>query len=463
MSGSNKFLLQCVKHRPTLSQRGITNYHMTQYITTVPDCQGLLDGIDMIPSDLTSQLKVQHEDIVWSNFLVNAPIVYSLLERRMLYYLTLYVKHRFTEKNLGVPESWKELYFEMSDDDLGKVGGRTNVLQTYEALSEIGKKFIPISFMNQNGHHISGKVHWVDTFFYNAETKKYIVRMSPEIMPYLINLSKSFTAFDVGTAMMLSSKFCQKFYELCCQFSGDVRFHDAAGNKLKKNVIPLDINYFRRLFNLEEVKDSRTGKVVTQGKYINFKDLRKRVIEPSQVELNELYLTGHSNVWFDYCENKEGRKVTMIYLFIYTKINPKKESLSPWKKGDEPLCPYETEYIRPKKSKDKIKESRFYDCTTEQLEIILETVLNRYLKKEETWYYLHYIKNSKYYCKDSYLQVMQVIKDKEQQPKFSSSTLAYKRKCIKQFALKENLKEFGWSINPPPKNIHLEQKLPGLF
>ena len=115
------------------------------------------------------QAKMPHEQIRWSNAIVNAPVVYSLLERRMLYFLTGEVKHKYVEKNLGVPASWQDLYFHLTDKDLGLIGGKTNVLNTYEALSELGKKFVPVSFRNEKGELIFGRVHWVDTFFYNTE------------------------------------------------------------------------------------------------------------------------------------------------------------------------------------------------------------------------------------------------------------------------------------------------------
>lgn len=143
------------------------------------------------------QAKMPHEQIRWSNAIVNAPVVYSLLERRMLYFLTGEVKHKYVEKNLGVPASWQDLYFHLTDKDLGLIGGKTNVLNTYEALSELGKEFVPVSFRNEKGELIFGRVHWVDTFFYNTETKLYDVRVSPEIMPYLIDISKSFTTLKV--------------------------------------------------------------------------------------------------------------------------------------------------------------------------------------------------------------------------------------------------------------------------
>ena len=54
-------------------------------------------------------------------------------------------------------------------------------------------------------------------------------------------------------------------------------------------------------------------------------------------------------------------------------------------------------------------------------------------------------------CSDSYIQVMQVIQEKERQPKFISGTETYKQNAIVNYALKENLKEFGWSLEPMHK------------
>ncbi len=42
-----------------------------------------------------------------------------------------------------------------------------------------------------------------------------------------------------------------------------------------------------------------------------------------------------------------------------------------------------------------------------------------------------------------------MIQEKEKQKKFAEGTRQYKRNNLIDFALKENLKAFGWSINPP--------------
>ncbi len=51
-------------------------------------------------------------------------------------------------------------------------------------------------------------------------------------------------------------------------------------------------------------------------------------------------------------------------------------------------------------------------------------------------------------CRDSYAQVIQVIYEKQQQPKFKQGTKAYKRKCLIEFVFTKNLLNYGWSIQP---------------
>ena len=404
--------------------------------------------------------KVTHEQIRWSNAIVNSPVMYGLIERRTLYFITGEVKHKFTEKNLGVPDNWKDLYFHLTDKDLGLIGGQKNVPRTYEALSKLGEKFLPVSFRNQKGELIVGKVHWVDSFFYNTETGLYDVRVSPEIMPYLIDISKSFTTFDLGTAMLLRSKYSQKMYELCSQFCGDFRFLDrgeqAQGNVYKKRVVPIKMEDFRRIFNLDEIRDPRTKRIITPAIYTSFREVRQYILEATQMELYELYAGNHSNLWFDFQEGpRKGRggKVSSIFIFIYTKEFPKEGNGKPWQKGDEPLSPYEA-YVEPVEHPDihqRVRQNTWYNAPHDAQEYALETLLGHYLHDDEVKHYMRQIRLVARRSYDSYVQVMQVIQDKEKQPKFKNGTDAYRHKCIINYALKENLKEFGWSLEPMGK------------
>ena len=410
---------------------------------------------ESIPFQL-SLMRIKHENVSWSNILINSPITYNLLERRTMYFLTGEVKRKFVEKGLGVPDNWKDLYFYLTDEDLGLIGGSKNVPRTYEVLRTIGEKFVTVRYQDEKGGQIIGNVHWVDSFFYNPKKDLYAVRVSPEIMPYLINLNKNFTCFDVGTAMKLRSKYTQKMYELCCRFGGDYTHYEheqfIQGNIYKKRVVPISVDDFRQLFNLDEVRDSKTGKVLQPASLENFKDMRRNILDVAQDELLTLYLNNASNVWFDYQTEGNGRKggrVATIIIYIYTREHPKEGEQRPWRKGDTPLYPFE-EKILPVEKKTTRECVRFIDFyETENQERIAEHFLSKYLSKREVAYYMAQIRKEARYHKDSYIQVIQVIQEKEKQKKFAGGTRQYKRNNLIDFALKENLKDFGWSINPP--------------
>ena len=411
--------------------------------------------------------KFKHEQTRWSNDLINAPIVYSLVERRAMYFITREVKHHFVDKHLDVSDNWKDLYFHLTDSDLGEIGGIKNVPHTYKILKALASRLIPLSFRNEQGESIKGEIHWIDSFFYNEGTGRYDVRISPEIMPYLIDISKNFTMLDMGTAMMLRSKYSQKMYELCCQFGGDYRYiggtEKAEGNIYKKRVLPVKIELFRRIFYLDEVIDQRTKQIINKALYNSFREIRQNILDTAQKELYDLYENGFCNVWFDYQEGERkgrGGKVTSILLYIYTKENPKHGEARPWKKGDEPLCPFELHHEHKDNSiiQMRVKQNPWYNTTSEAQEYALQTLLGHYLQQNEVFFYMNKIRLEARKCPDSYIQVMQVIQEKERQPKFQNGTDAYKHNAIVNYALKENLKEFGWSLEPMQKEQNRPSK-----
>ena len=134
-------------------------------------------------------LRIRHEKARWSNLLISAPIGNTLLERRILYFLTLSIKRKFTERGLGVPENWKELYFYLNEADLAQIGGIKNINYTYSVLCEIGKKFFPFHYYDKSGNKILGRMHWIDYFEFDKESRLYKMRVSPEIMPYIIDVN----------------------------------------------------------------------------------------------------------------------------------------------------------------------------------------------------------------------------------------------------------------------------------
>ena len=109
-------------------------------------------------------------------------------------------------------------------------------------------------------------------------------------------------------------------------------------------------------------------------------------------------------------------------------------------------------------SKKRVMVSRLTDIAFCLQETIVETLLKRYLTKKEVAYYMAQIRRVSIRYKDTWTQVIQVIQEKEKQPKFIKGTKQYKRNAIIDYVLKENLKDYGWSIEPP--NSRKERKRP---
>ena len=78
--------------------------------------------------------------------------------------------------------------------------------------------------------------------------------------------------------------------------------------------------------------------------------------------------------------------------------------------------------------------------------IVLNSSNSRYLDKDEVDYYMEKIDKEQLRCKESYSQVIQVIYEKQKQPKFKNANKSYQRKCLINFVFTKNLQEYGWDI-----------------
>lgn len=112
-------------------------------------------------------------------------------------------------------------------------------------LKLLGQKFIPVTYTNDNGERIHGRIHWVDSFFYNTQTGLYDVRISPDIMQYLLNLNGNFTTLDIGEAMTFRSKQMQVLYEYISMYKKiqySTRESKSKGFSYVSNMIPISVD-----------------------------------------------------------------------------------------------------------------------------------------------------------------------------------------------------------------------------
>ena len=394
----------------------------------------------------------------FNNLLLRSPLRYTMMERRFLYKLSEAIKMRYEEMGLTMRDNWQNLVFNMTDRDLASVGGNTNVMRTYKTVRSLAQKAIVQFHENEDKQLVVDYFHWIDAFRWNTSTNDYTVRVSPELYDYVINLTKSFTVLNLHTAILLESKYSQKFYEICCLYSGDFRFIDPTtpDETYKKRVLKMSIEAFRFTFGLSELHDPKTGELLEKEKYQRFKTMVEKVILPAQRELYALYKNHLCDVWFDfevpdrYGRGRNGSPKNLRF-YIYSREFPKSNDAEmdrPWNDGDAMLFPYEEKALKKAPKEKTFKQTDWLSLDGEFQRDTVRQLLKSYLDNDAADYYITRIDEEQRQSNDTYSQVIQVVYEKQKQAKFQQGTKKYKQKCLIDFVFAQNLKEYGWSIPP---------------
>ena len=394
----------------------------------------------------------------FNNLILRSPLRYTMMERRFLYKLSEAIKMRYKEMGLAMRDNWQNLVFNMTDRDLASIGGNKHIMRTYKTVRSLAQKAIIQFHENEDKQLVVDYFHWIDAFRWNTSTHDYTVRVSPELYEYVINLTKSFTILNLHTAILLTSKYSQKFYEICCLYSGDFRYIDptAPDETYKKRILKMSVETFRSTFGLSELYDPKTGELLEKEKYQRFKTMVEKVILTAQRELYELYQNNQCDVWFDfdvpdrYGRGRNGSPKNLRF-YIYTREFPKSKDIAkdrPWQEGDEPLQPYEEKKTANSTKGKRMKQTDWLSLDGDFQRDTVRQLLNIYLDADAADYYMVKIDEEQRQNNDTYSQVIQVIYEKQKQAKFQQGTKKYKQKCLIDFVFAKNLKEYGWSIPP---------------
>lgn len=149
------------------------------------------------------------------------------------------------------------------------------------------------------------KTHWVSHVAYIPEEGKIRLGFSSEITPYLSELSREFTRYDLQYIGQMTSIYAIRLYELLMQWK-------ATGKR------EIEIDWLRKQFQLE-------------NKYAAIKDLKKYVIDPAAQDIND-----HSNFNVSWTQRKTGRTVTHL-LFTFSEKQPDKPKKRSTKPQNKPL------------------------------------------------------------------------------------------------------------------------------
>lgn len=236
-----------------------------------------------------------------SNMLTESRYSFSRIEKKCIYLVISKVRRDYVEGTMQ-KDLFDNMRVEINSSDLALIAGEDNTKHAKDALRALRHRDIEMEDKEGN---------WLNTGFitmakYTAKTKTFLVEVSSEIMPHLVELARKFTAYNLTVAMTLKGKHSQRFYELCCQYRNRIEKDGFAGfHKTQQQL--------REMFCLEDL-------------YPRNADFNQRVIESARAELKEMYDNNQCDLYFDV--NIKGRGKSMCYDFkIRTREGEEKQKL----------------------------------------------------------------------------------------------------------------------------------------
>lgn len=128
---------------------------------------------------------------------------------------------------------------------------------------------------------------WIDTLVMR-KNKSVEVILSEALRPHLLNLSRSFTAYELINALCLRGRYSLRLYELCKSY-------------LWLGKWEVNVNDFRDTMYLKE-------------KYPLFKEMKRNVIDCSIKEINK-----YCDINITYKTEKKGKSIDKIIFYIVEK------------------------------------------------------------------------------------------------------------------------------------------------
>jgi plasmid replication initiation protein len=140
------------------------------------------------------------------------------------------------------------------------------------------------------------EMRWIYRKEYVKNEGQITLYFSPEIIPYLSQLSEKFTAYKLKYVAQFKSSYSIRLYEILVQWA-------STGEREVK------VDWLREIFQVED-------------KYKTIKDFKKYIIDPSVADIND-----HSNIWVKYGQRKSGRTITHFQFQFGLKDNIKPKPL----------------------------------------------------------------------------------------------------------------------------------------
>lgn len=214
-----------------------------------------------------------------SNWLVTASYKLTLNEQRLV--LTAIAKLPFDSKEIKrrVVITAKEML-----DCFPDIGEKHVYNEMEKASDNLFQRWIRIEDPNQ-----VDKFRWITAkTTYKKGEGQIGFSFSPEILPYLQQLKEQFTKYRLGDISSLKSIYSIRLFEMLMQFQNT-------------GIALIDVQEFKERLGISD-------------KYADYRNLKKKVIEPA---INELNQKSHFNITFK--GTREGRAIKNLEFFFSEK------------------------------------------------------------------------------------------------------------------------------------------------
>ena len=122
---------------------------------------------------------------------------------------------------------------------------------------------------------------WLDYAIIKKNTGNIELCLSKSLTPFLTQLKSRYTKYRLAEILKLKSR-------------ASIRMYEILASQLYKGIFVIEIDQFKKLLDIS-------------NKYNDYRDLRKRILEPSVKEINEL-----TCLHVEYEPIKEGKKIVKL-------------------------------------------------------------------------------------------------------------------------------------------------------
>ena len=215
-------------------------------------------------------------------FIMNSGYDLSLEEQKLILTLASMVQPN--------DEEFKPYIFKISEFiKLLGIENQTKYTEVPKITRELIKKVLEI----QEGNTLL-QVAWLSSARYEKGSGMVVLKFSPDLKPYMLQLKENFTQYQLANILTMKSKYSPRIYEIlkCNEFK-------------KQGYFKIEMEELRKLLKADSI-------------YPLYADFKRFIIHRAQKELHE-----KTDLYFEFEEIKTGRKVTSIKFIIHSKDKAK--------------------------------------------------------------------------------------------------------------------------------------------